>query len=80
MLLPELLSIVSQDGQYTTDIQRRALEIVCTVVSTLGTLSGGELKQMQSMLGPMLGPWFAQLGRKLGCATGAQVRAQILSI
>lgn len=74
VLVPELLAIVSQDGQYSKDIQRRALEIMHTVVSTLSTLSGDELKQMQALLGPMLGPWFAQFGRILSSATDAQVR------
>lgn len=74
VLVPELLAIVSQGGQYSKDIQRRALEIMHTVVSTLSTLSGDELKQMQALLGPMIGPWFAQFGRILSSATDAQVR------
>lgn len=73
VLMPELLAIVSQDGQYSKDIQRRALEIAHTVISVLAMVSGDEQKHMLSLLGPMLGPWFEQFGRVLSSATDAQV-------
>lgn len=73
VLLPELLIIVTNDAQYRPELQRRALVIVHSITNTLSNLSGQELKQVHSLLSPMLGPWFAQFGHILSSSADSQV-------
>ena len=73
VLLPELLSIVSNHEQYRPDIRRRAFVIVHSIINMLSNLSGQELKQVHSMLAPLLPPWFEQFGQVLGSSTDVQV-------
>ncbi|KAL0051329.1 hypothetical protein WJX82_005781 [Trebouxia sp. C0006] len=72
VLLPELLSIVSNHKQYRPDIRRRAFVIVHSIINMLSNLSGQELKQVHSMLAPLLPPWFEQFGHVLGSSTDVQ--------
>ena len=73
VLLPELLMIVTNNEQYRPELQRRALVIMHSIVNMLSNLSGQELKQVHSLLSPMLGPWFAQFGRILSSSSDSQV-------
>lgn len=73
VLLPELLSIVSKHEQYRPDIRRRAFVIVHSIINMLSNLSGQELKQVHSMLAPLLPPWFEQFGQVLGSSADVQV-------
>ena len=74
MLLPELLMIVTNNEQYRPELQRRALVILHSIINMLSNFSGQEMKQVHSVLSPMLGPWFAQFGRILSSSAGSQVR------
>lgn len=73
VLLPELLMIVTNNEQYRPELQRRALVILHSIVNMLSNLSGQEMKQVHSVLSPMLGPWFAHFGRILTSSAGSQV-------
>jgi hypothetical protein len=73
VLLPELLSIVSKHEQYWPDIRRWAFLIVHSIINMLSNLSGQELKQVHSMLAPLLPPWFEQFGQVLGSSADVQV-------
>ena len=73
VLLPELLMIVTNNEHYRPELQRRALVIMHSVINMLSNLSGQELKQVHSLLSPMLGPWFAQFGRILSSLADIQV-------
>ncbi|KAL3142974.1 hypothetical protein ABBQ38_003256 [Trebouxia sp. C0009 RCD-2024] len=72
VLLPELLMIVTNNEQYRPELQRRALVILHSIVNMLSNLSGQEMKQVHSVLSPMLGPWFAHFGRILTSSAGSQ--------
>ncbi|KAL3138300.1 hypothetical protein ABBQ32_006113 [Trebouxia sp. C0010 RCD-2024] len=71
-LLPELLMIVTNNEQYRPELQRRALVILHSIANMLSNLSGQEMKQVHSVLSPMLGSWFAQFGRILSSSAGSQ--------
>lgn len=73
VLFPELLRIVTNHEQYRPDIRRRAFVIVHSIINMLSNLSGQELRQVHSMLAPLLPPWFEQFGRVLGSSADVQV-------
>lgn len=75
VLLPELLTIVTNNEQYRPELQRRALVILHSIINMLSNLSGQELKQVHSLLAPMLPPWFAQFARILGSSADIQEAA-----
>lgn len=76
VLLPELLTIVTNNEQYRPELQRRALVILHSIVNMLSNISGQELKQVHSVLSPMLGPWFAQFGRIFSSSADIQVKTE----
>lgn len=65
--------IVTNNEQYRPELQRRALVILHSIANMLSNLSGQEMKQVHSVLSPMLGSWFAQFGRILSSSAGSQV-------
>ncbi|KAF7827891.1 importin-9 [Senna tora] len=59
-LFPCLLTIVSSPQIYDTYIQNKALSIVYSCTSMLGTMSGVYKTETSAVLFPMLKPWMAQ--------------------
>ncbi|KAG2377099.1 uncharacterized protein HKW66_Vig0176730 [Vigna angularis] len=59
-LFPSLLTIVSSPQKYDTYIRSKALSIIYSCTSMLGTMSGVYKAETSSLIAPLVKPWMGQ--------------------